>query len=208
MKFNRPNRRWTTAPLAIVITLLISAHRLPAPITEVQETPAPSAAAPSPAKAKPAPRAKDSTDTSRDSLRKFDGTWSGNTTVNSAHHTNVYQILMIIRESERVASGTTTLTQTLVPGQVWANLPENYQALSPIVLKYAHSSHDLRVDGSNLRVRWPASELLDWSPKTIPFAIIQPLATDPARMSVYTLHNNQLTREFDSNGGMTYTRVK
>jgi hypothetical protein len=129
-------------------------------------------------------------------------------TANTSQHTSAYQILMIIRESARVASATTTLTQTLVPGQIWSNLPENYRAISPIVFKYAQSSNDLRVDGSNLRIRWAASELVDWSPKTIPFTVMQPLAAVPARISVYTLHINQLTREFDSNGGVTYTRVK
>jgi len=188
-----------------VVILLAATHRLPAPIQEIPESPTLIQ------KHSPEPklvRSRQASDSSSDPVRRFDGAWSGSRTTNGAHHTDVVQNLLKIRGGDRTASITSTVTQTLVPGQVWGNVPEAYQTTSPIVLKYVYSSNDLRVDGSNLRIRWPAVPLADWSPKTIPAAVIQPIATGRASMSVYTLHGNELTREFDSNGGVTYKRAK
>jgi hypothetical protein len=100
------------------------------------------------------------------------------------------------------------VTSTLTGGEYWSNLPEEYNTVSPFSFKCVWSSTDLTIKGANLRIRWPAGQTLDWNPKTIPFSAIQPLTVTAPSMSVFTLHGDQLTREFDRPGSATFQRLR
>jgi hypothetical protein len=114
---------------------------------------------------------------------------------------------MVIQEKS--ASLTEIITNALTRADgYWNNIPAPYNTVSPFDMKYLWSTTDLSIDGANLRVRWPAGKLMDWNPKTIPFNVIQPLAAAPPAASVFTLHGDQLTRELDTPGRVTFQRVR
>jgi hypothetical protein len=144
------------------------------------------------------------------SLGKFEGTWTGSAPDNSAptHHTGQFSNVLVIKNGS--ASLTTNATRSLLPGQVWTGASAGYETVSTTMARWRWSSNDLRVDGSNLRIKWPAGQLIDWSPKVVlsAEAVEKVKASDKPKTSVYTLSGNQLTREFDANGGVTYSRAK
>jgi hypothetical protein len=114
---------------------------------------------------------------------------------------------MVIQEKS--ASLTEIITNALTRADgYWSNIAAPYNTVSPFDTKYLWSTTDLSIDGANLRVRWPAGKLMDWNPKTIPFNVIQPLAVAPPAASVFTLHGDQLTRELDTPGRVTFQRVR
>jgi hypothetical protein len=115
---------------------------------------------------------------------------------------------MTLVVQEKNATLTAIVTSTLTGGEYWTNLPEEYNTISPFSFKCVWSSTDLTVEGANLRIRWPAGQTLDWNPKTLPFSAIQPLATAAPGMSVFTLHGDQLTREFDRPGSATFQLLR
>lgn len=113
---------------------------------------------------------------------------------------------MVIQEKS--VSVTQLVTETLLEGGSWTNLPEEYNAVPSFSFKNAWSSTDLSIDGPNLRIRWPAGQTLDWNPKTMPFSAIQTLAVAAPGSSVFSLHGDQLTRELDKPGTPSFQRVR
>jgi hypothetical protein len=188
--------------LIAAVTIFLWVDRLPAPILEPEGTPAP-AAAPK------APRSQSaSADTNRDSLRKFDGTWKGPFSQTYSTETQVSQNVLVIQDGGQRASLEGTLVRTPIKG--WNDMPTEYSTTA-LTFRWRFVSKDLKLDGSNLRIRWEAPQLIDWSPKAFSPAQIEELkrkAAKESRVSVYTLRGNQLTREFDTQGGAIYTRVK
>jgi hypothetical protein len=185
--------------------MVFPAQRLPAPIAEEESATA------TPAKPKPKPpKDKDGTlvdDSSRKS-RGFDGTWA-------AIWSGTVKTVLCSRKIGMVISGRNNaecaeeFTSTLPPEQkVWGGIPEPYNATRTLYRKWKCKSADLSLDGSNLRVRWPEGQLIDWNPKAIPYNVMQTISKYEPHISVYTLKGDQLTRDFDSNGGMIYNRVK
>jgi hypothetical protein len=171
----------------------------PAPIIESPAT------TPAPTKPKQkAPRIKSEKPSS--SSGQFSGTWTATVTSRTEEATTIRQLTLIIQEKS--ASLMEIVTSTLTGGEYWSNLPEEYNTVSPFSFKCVWSSTDLTVEGANLRIRWPAGQTLDWNPKTMPFSAIQPLTVTAPSMSVFTLHGDQLTREFDRPGSATFQRLR
>jgi hypothetical protein len=188
--------------LIAAVTIFLWVDRLPAPILEPEGTPAP-AAAPKTPRSQSA-----SADTSRDSLQKFDGTWKGRSSETDSKATKVTQNVLVIQNSARRASLEQTITST--PTIAWAEVPKEYSTAT-LTSRWRSASTDLKLDGSNLRIRWEPSQLIDWSPKAFSPAQLEQIkktANQTVKSSVYTLRGNQLTREFDTQGGAIYTRVK
>src|ERR1700736_5678469 len=141
--------------LTIIGLLAVTAHRLPAPISEPT---------PEETKAKPqAAPAKHKTVESSDSnsARRFDGTWKG-ALVNKTP-TAVYTIsaTLIIRDG-KTADITNEVTSTLPRGGSWSNSPDAYRHLSPLYQKITNHSDRLVAEGSDLMIPWSGPHLIDW----------------------------------------------
>src|SRR5438045_3397184 len=90
--------------------LVLSAHRLPAPISEIQETPA---ATPLPAKPKPRPKSTESeSDPVSKSVRQFVGTWTGTTSGTGPNNTAfTYKKTLLISDRNAVLLAELTMTR-------------------------------------------------------------------------------------------------
>jgi hypothetical protein len=181
---------------------LLTAHRVPAPIfDEASPTPVPRTTKPKSITQKPESAKATS------GGEKFAGAWKGDSTSSTAQVSETNQNVLIIQNGVNKASMDTT--RTVTPLTPWNDLPAEYSN-TPIVWKWRWFSTDLKLDGSNLRIRWAPPQLIDWSPKVFSSTQIDAIkkASNLSRMSVYTLRGDQLTREFDSQGGITYSRLK
>ena len=193
------NRRRKFLALLMVIPLLMTG-RLPAPIIE-ESTPAPSKST------SPHETAESTPTAASRSAQQFDGTWKGPYSQTYSSESQASQNVLIIQDGARTASLESTLIRT--PTDHWSDVPTEYST-TPLTFKWRFVSRDLKLDGSNLRIRWEAPQLLDWTPKAFTSAQIEQMkkAANQTVQAVYTLRGNQLTREFDTQGGATYTRVK
>jgi hypothetical protein len=145
-----------------------------------------------------------------DRSHQFDGTWEGTLAEIKSGGTKRTKFVLVIPNGARSASLEAMVTST--PTTFWNDVPTEYSK-SPFTFRYRSVSTDVKLDGSNLRVRWEPDQLVEWSPRVLPQATIeeakkQTVVAQGDRISVYTLRGDQLTREFDSKGGATYTRVK
>lgn len=185
--------------LLVFVALWLTIANSPAPIIESPAT--------TPAQTKPkqkTPRVKSVTPSSPSA--QFSGTWAATVSTRTEESMTVTQLTLIIQGKN--AALTAIVTNTLTGGEYWITLPEEYNTISPFSYKCVWSSTDLTVEGANLRIRWPAGQTLDWNPKTMPFSAIQSMATAAPGMSVFTLHGDQLTREFDRPGAPTFQRLR
>src|SRR5438094_9910845 len=121
----------TPAAVSGATLLIISAHRLPAPISE--EKPSPTEA---PSKPKSAPGKHKSSDSyNSTSIRRFDGTWratwswknKGGSTFSETH-------TLIIKNGTAVY--TAEKTGTLASGKTWTDFPAPYKSISQIYQKW------------------------------------------------------------------------
>src|SRR2546427_12351535 len=191
----------TLAAVCGATLLIISAHRLPAPILE--EKPSPTEA---PSKPKSAPakhKSRDSSDSS--SITRFDGTWRATfSTKNKFGSTFSNTKTLIIKDGTAVYIG--ELTSTLASGKRWSDLPVPYNSVSPIYKKATERAIDAKAEGSNIRIRWPGWRLTDWTPKTIPSFLFKNWVGQPTR-SLCILSGEQLIST-DGKQSLTYTRVR
>lgn len=196
---------WRGLLFYTALLLTLTTQHLPAPVLEEEK---PTATPSKPKAAKQKESLGGASEAGQKSTRGFDGTWSGSWSGTFQGESVQKRATLVIRGGN-TAEVTDEITSTLGPNQqVWGNLPEPYNAIRTLTRKWKSVSSDLSVNGSNLRVRWPGGQLLDWSPKTIPYNVIEPISKYAPAISVYTLKGNQLTREFDSNGGVVYNRMK
>lgn len=185
----------------VATLLLITAHRLPAPISE-EKTPPPEA----PSKPDSAPakhRSRNSPDSSP--IKRFEGTWRTTKSLKNKSGTLNRTVIVIIKDSTVHLTG--EVTSILIPGKKWNDLPAPYNSMSPIDRKWSSTATGIRMDGSNLRVQWPTIGLTDWSPKTIPLNLVQGKVTQPST-SIYILSGEQLIVTSGTGGSATYTRVR
>jgi hypothetical protein len=171
-----------------MLVLLTAAPRLPAPVSEVQEKPqttaTPDKAEGSSANVKRKPRAS----SEDNSLQRFDGTWQrkGTTTANGATYSRTSAV--IIRNGKTAQFSGESIS-TLQAGRLWPGWPKPYNVTSPVTIKSTAESTDLKADGSNLRIHWPAARL-DWTPRNIPIELIK--KGTESRTVIYVLNGEQL----------------
>jgi hypothetical protein len=171
----------------------------PAPIVE--------SPASTPAPARPKPKTAKAQNSKPPSVTPgFAGVWSATVTKRGEQSTSTSQLTLIVQQ--KTASLTGIVTNTLTSGEYWSNVAEDYNTVPQFSLKYAWASTDLVIEGTTLRIRWPAGQTLDWNPKTVPFSALQAVAVAAPLVTVFTLHGGQLTREFDRPGCPTFYRVK
>jgi hypothetical protein len=190
-----------------VTLFFVWTHRLPGPI--VEEQPSPSVASEQKkAKSTKAAAATPEPNAGSKSIQRFIGTWKGYSSKDSSSATHRRENVLIIEDGGHRAS--LERTATLTPTDHWKDVPKEYSK-NPAILKWRCVSTDLKLDGSNLTIRWEPFQLVEWSREMVSTELIQKLKTKEGTgktVSVYTLHGNQLTREFDPKGGVTYTRAK
>jgi hypothetical protein len=175
--------------LAGIGLLLITADRLPAPISEEKPSPTPEME-----KLRTAPAKHKSVESSdSNSARRFDGTWQANGVSNAGEISTRWVAMIIVKDGKK-AQWTRESTFTLAPGKTWPglwSLPAPYNTVSPIFNKWADESTDLKTEGPNLTVRWPADWLADWGPKSIPRQFFERWKGSENTVT-YILNGNQL----------------
>jgi hypothetical protein len=183
--------------------LLATAHQSPAPILEDQGNPAPAAAATT-TKPKAAPvKRKSGGSSDSSSIRRFEGRWQASSSQTQASTSWKRVGTLVINNGS--AQWSLEQTSTLAPGKTWSDIPAPYNAISPVYKKWTSRSTDLKPEGSNLRISWPGSTLVDWSPKKIPATTWK--NTSQPGSAIYLLSGDQLIQ---TNGKTTatWTRVK
>ncbi len=181
--------------------LLITPHRLPAPIQEVPEP-----ATPLPEKSKPKPKSTEpESDHISKSARSFEGTWRSTTSSKNEVGSSLnYSYTLVIRNG--AAQWTAEATINLAAGTTWSDFPEPYNAVSPIYRKWIAKSTDLKLEGASLTIRWPGATLADWAPKSIPYGVLN-TSSQPGGNWVYFLKQNQMISSDGKTSG-TWTRAQ
>jgi hypothetical protein len=155
--------------------LLITAHRLPAPIVE-EEKPTPAPKGSTEPKSKPAKSQGAEALSGSSSARRFDGTWKG-TFVNKTAEADYNESYTLIIRDGKTADSAREATWVLHSPRGWSDLPEAYRHLSPLSCKTANHSDHLVADASDLMIRFSGPpRLIDWVPKTLPLGEVQKLA--------------------------------
>ena len=173
MKLDRVTRPQLAARLlAGAILLLISAHRMPAPI--VEETPAATAA---PAKPKPKPKSiQREPDSISEFARHFIGTWTASPSMTlSSKATSTAKNTLLIGERNAVVISEFSIAPP--PGGTWSDLPATINTM-PYQLKATSRSNDLRSDGMHLTIVWKPPQFSDWFPKESPVNFRQKFEND------------------------------
>ena len=199
--------------VSLTLILIVSAHRLPAPISEIQE---PSIATPSPKKPKSIGSESDSNSSSKG---RFDGTWAGpdlHTDTKDEHgvyHATNTTVTLFI-SGGRSAVLTLEFTETPPPGGTWLDLPPPVNA-SPFSARLIYHSLEFSATNSVLSIHWSAPKVSDWQPKEIPSSFRQKFETNianwqktPRGAAVYTLKGDTLTLENGPSGKIAYKRGK
>src|SRR5438552_3359870 len=106
---------------------------------------------------------------------------------------------------ERRQSGTVERVGTLSPAKTWAGLSTPHNTVSEIHERETDKSSDLKLQGSNLKIRLPPTKVTDWSPKTIPAGTFKRYLY--ATTQVYILAGDHLI-SMDGKSSATWTRVK
>jgi hypothetical protein len=184
--------------------LVITAHRLPAPIQE-ESTPSPVA------KVKPGPGESPANEALSEpelaAARRFDGAWQVTGVKTDAAGSSRW-IATIVIENGRRAEWSRETTSILDNGKKWpqAWLPSPFNKISPIFERWVDESTDLKIEGSKLTIRWPPDRLADWSPKTIPARLFEK-TKGSANTVTYILNGDQLIST-DGNVTATWYRIR
>jgi hypothetical protein len=99
---------------------------------------------------------------------------------------------LVIKDGKK-AERTSESTSALAPGKTWPQslLPRPYSAVSPLSAKWVDESTNMKVEGPNLTVHWPAERLVDWAPKSIPVEFIEK-RTGSENTITYILNGDRL----------------
>lgn len=132
---------------------------------------------------------------------KFDGTWLATDNKNNPEAQQVISrtFTLVIKEGKA--------TKTLDTSNASAPEKPFYGNIYELHRKWTYNSIDLNEQGTSLTIQWSPGQLADWTPKTIPNAIIDSYGAPAAETSVYTLKGDELTRINDPNA-VVYRRAK
>jgi hypothetical protein len=184
------------------VALLLTTHRLPAPISEEKPSPNPEMEKPKTGAANR--KSVESSDSN--SAQRFNGTWKG-TFVNKTAEADYNVSYTFIIRGGKTADSAREATWVLHSPRGWSDLPDAYRHLSPVSCKTANHSDHLVADGSDLLIRFSGPpRLIDWAPKTLPLGEVQKLAGLDKPMSLtiaLTLNGDELVL-----GNVVFHRVK
>lgn len=184
----------------VIGTLLITAHRLPAPISEVEQTPTPRPSVSPESKSKKTKPVA----TEPKSASRFNGTWKRQSSLKDANGNVFTETRTLIITGGKSAEFILEKSGVLSQGKKWAGFTEPYNSLASIHTKWVDKAAELKSDGSNLKIYWPGATLVDWNPKTIPLGVFK---SGTPSSALYVLDGNQLISTDGKNTG-TYVRAK
>jgi hypothetical protein len=139
--------------------------------------------------------------TTKHASHKFDGTWLATDNKNNPDAQQMISrtFTLVIKEGKA--------TKTLDTSNASAPEKPFYGNIYELHRKWTYNSIDLNEQGASLTIQWSPGQLADWTPKTIPNAIVDSYGAPTAETSVYTLKGDELTRVNDPNG-VVYRRAK
>jgi len=193
-----------TRPIRYLLPLLIlpgTTSMLPAQIDSVIKMFVDRAAQSRPTQAPRRNQQQRQQSTTKRISHKFDGTWLATDNKNNpdAQQAISRAFTLVIKEGKAIKTLDTSN----------ASAPEKpfYGNIYELHRKWTYNSIDLNEQGASLTIQWSPGQLADWTPKTIPNAIIDSYGAPAAETSVYTLKGDELTRVNDPNG-VVYRRAK
>lgn len=131
----------------------------------------------------------------------FDGTWvaTQSKTNPDSQQTINRSFTLIIKDGKA--------TRTL--DAVNVSTPEKpfYTSIYELQRRWTYNSIVCTEQGSSITIQWSPGQLSDWSPKTVPDAVVQGFGSPMAETAVYKVNSDQLTRINDPNG-LIYQRAK
>ena len=166
---------------AIAVALLLTTHRLPAPIQEQSPVPA---------------RSKES------AARQFSGTWVANFSRDAANEREItYSYTIVIKESKAAIKN---MDITIV-SRSGAPL---YGAEREMRAVWTCTSANVVPTAESLTIEWNAIQLSTWTPRSIPQEIVQNFSPPSgATISVYAIKGDELTR-INPPEGVAYHRIR
>ena len=131
----------------------------------------------------------------------FDGTWvatQAKTNPDSQQTIN-RSFTLIIKDGKA--------TKTL--DAVNVSTPEKpfYTSIYELQRRWTYNSIACTEQGASITIQWTPGQLSDWSPKTVPDAVVQGFGSPMAETAVYKVNGDQLTRLNDPNG-LIYQKAK
>jgi hypothetical protein len=190
--------RRALAAISGIALLIISAHRLPAPITEQS---------PSPTQVPPPPQAEQMKHkpSGSSSIARFEGTWRASE-FRKAQNGNTFSLTQTMIVGSDSAEYVQELTSTLASGRKWADLPAPYNSTSPVYRKGINKSTNIKTEGSNLKIQWAGFRLTDWNPKTIPISAFKNTVGRPSTVLLVLSGDHLIVTS--GKHSQTYSRIR
>jgi hypothetical protein len=131
----------------------------------------------------------------------FDGTWIANQSKTNpdSQQTINRSFTLIIKDGK--ASKTLDAVNVSAPDKPF------YTSVYELQRRWTYNSVGYTEEGTSITSQWSPGQLSDWSPKTVPDAVVQGFGSPMAETSVYKVNGDQLTRINDPNG-LIYQRAK
>jgi hypothetical protein len=133
--------------------------------------------------------------------KPFDGTWvaTQSKTNPDSQQTINRNFTLIIKDGKA--------TKTL--DAVNVSTPEKpfYPSIYELGRRWTYDSIAYTEQGTSITIQWSPGQLTDWTPKTVPDAVVQGFGSPMAETAVYKVNGDQLTRINDPNG-LIYQRAK
>jgi len=137
----------------------------------------------------------------RQPKRVFDGTWiaTQSKTNSDNQQTITRSFTLIIKDGKA--------TKTLEAINVSTPDKPFYPSVYELGRRWTYNSIECTEQGTSITIQWSPGQLSDWSPKSVPDAVIQGFGSPMAETAVYKVNGDQLTRINDPNG-LIYQRAK
>jgi hypothetical protein len=137
----------------------------------------------------------------RQPKKVFDGTWiaTQSKTNSDNQQTITRSFTLIIKDGKA--------TKTLEAINVSTPDKPFYTSVYELGRRWTYNSIECTEQGTSITIQWSPGQLSDWSPKSVPDAVIQGFGSPMAETAVYKVNGDQLTRINDPNG-LIYQRAK
>src|SRR5437588_1291794 len=144
---------------------------------------------------------KQQSNVSRQPKKLFDGTWlATQSKTNPADQQTINRSFTLIIKDGKA-------TKTLDAVNVSTPDKPFYTSIYELQRRWTYSSIGCTEQGTSITIQWSPGQLSDWSPKTVPDAVIQGFGSPMAETSVYKVDGDQLMRINDPNG-VIYRKAK
>ena len=137
----------------------------------------------------------------RQPKKLFDGTWLATQSKTNPDNQQTLNrnFTLIIKDGKA--------TKTLDAVNVSTPDKPFYSSIYELQRRWTYNSIECTEQGTSITIQWTPGQLSDWSPKTVPDAVIQGFGSPMAETAVYKVNGDQLTRINDPNG-LIYQRAK